>query len=181
MPAYTPQEMDHRRLMEAARLMRSVPAGGVSGQQGVGVPDPSTEIPVPETPEEQRSMFSQLGETGMSALGAVGNLLDLPGSMVRDILALKNPLDQLLSPFSHENRVTGRDLLTQYGIADANKETGMAGWVDDPMEGVRDIGGFFVETALDPLNLLFAPAKVGAKIATEAGEAAARVGAKGSG
>ena len=178
MPAFTPQEMDHRRLMEAARLMRSVPAGGVSDPQRVGVPDPSTEIPVPETPEEQRSMFGQLGETGMSALGAVGNLLDLPGSMVRDVLAFENPFDQLLSPFSHEDRVTGRDLLTQYGIADANKETGMAGWVDDPMEGVRDIGGFFVETALDPLNLLFAPAKVGAKIAAEAGEAAARVGAK---
>jgi hypothetical protein len=184
--------------MEAARLMRSVPTGGVSDPQRVGVPDPSTEIPVPETPEEQQSLLGQLGGLGLSAFGAVGNFLDLPGSMLRDALAFENPFDQLLSPFSHENRVTGRDLLTQYGIAEANKETGISGWFDDPMEGVRDVGGFLAEVALDPLNMLFAPvkaastaaktgtaaakagtagAKVGAKVATEAGEAAAKAAA----
>lgn len=188
MPAFTPQEMDHRRLMEAARLMRSVPTGGVSDPQRVGVPDPSTEIPVPETPEEQQSLLSQIGGSALSAFGAVGNLLDLPGSMLRDVIAIKNPLDQLLSPFSHENRVTGRDLLTQYGITEANKETGMSGWIDDPMEGVRDVGGFLAEVALDPLNMFFAPVKAastaakagtkaGAKVATEAGEAAAKAAA----
>ena len=193
MPAYTPQEMDHRRLMEAARLMRSVPTGGVSDPQTVGVPEPSTEIPVPETPEEQQSLLSQIGSSALSAFGAVGNLLDLPGSMARDVLAslggdFENPFDQLLSPFSHENRVTGRDLLTQYGITEANKETGMSGWIDDPMEGVRDVGGFLAEVALDPLNMFFAPVKAastaakagtkaGAKVATEAGEAAAKAAA----
>ena len=126
MPAYTPQEMDHRRLMEAARLMSSVPTGGVSEPQGVGVPampPVSAEIPVPETPEEQQSLLGRLGGATMSGLGAAGNLLDLPGSMVRDLLAFENPFDQLLSPFSHENRVTGRDLLTEYGLAAPNKET----------------------------------------------------------
>ena len=66
MPAFTPQEMDHRRLMEAARLMRSVPAGGVSDPQRVGVPEPSTEIPVPETPEEQQSLLSPVSYTHLT-------------------------------------------------------------------------------------------------------------------
>lgn len=47
-------------------------------------------------------------------LQAIGNVLDLPGSMVRDTLALRNPLDQLLSPFSQDNRTSGEQLIEDY-------------------------------------------------------------------
>jgi hypothetical protein len=51
----------------------------------------------------QRSFLKSVGSVGLSGLGMVGNLLDVPGSMVRDILGLVttgklhkyNPFDQL--------------------------------------------------------------------------------------
>lgn len=85
-------------------------------------------------------------------LGAVGNAFDLPGSSVRDLLVGENPFDQYASPLSEENRVTGRDVLDRWGITAPNKETGIAGWLDDPMEGLRDLAGFGVEILTDPLN-----------------------------
>jgi len=86
------------------------------------------------------------------ALGAVGNAFDLPGSSVRDLLVGENPFDQYASPLSGENRVTGRDVLDRWGITAPNKETGISGWLDDPMEGLRDLAGFGVEILTDPLN-----------------------------
>jgi|GEM_PF-3346566 hypothetical protein len=89
-------------------------------------------------------------------LDAVGNAFDLPGSSVRDLLVGRNPLDQFASPFSADNRVTGRDVLDHWGVTAPNKETGMAGWLDDPMEGLRDLAGFGVEILTDPLNVVSA-------------------------
>jgi len=109
--------------------------------------------------EEPRSLLTDITGPVLGAVGAVGNFLDIPGSMLRDTLTGNNPFDQLLSPFSAEDRVSGRDMLTQWGLTNANKETGMGGWVDDPMEGVRDVGGFMAEVALDPLNMLSRPFK----------------------
>jgi hypothetical protein len=92
---------------------------------------------------------------GLSGLAKVGNLLDIPSSMLRDVISsvatqsIVNPFDQLLSPFSPQNRTTGRELLAQFGITQPNVESGMAGWLDDPMEAVRDIAGFAVEVGLD--------------------------------
>jgi len=68
--------------------------------------------------------------------------MDLPGSMVRDAIALRNPLDQLLTPLSDENRTSGRDLLRRYGLA-SNQDT----WGNF-------IGGLAAETLLDPTNLI---------------------------
>ena len=93
-------------------------------------------------------------------MGMAGNLLDLPGSVVRDLLtwlpggsAPVNPLDQFLSPLSSDNRTSGRDLLEGYGMR-ANRETGMGGWLSDPGEGVRDVAGFAADVLLDPLPYL---------------------------
>jgi hypothetical protein len=62
-------------------------------------------------PEEQRSsMLRNLAETGMSGLQLAGTILDTPGAIVRGILA-----GRPLSAFSDE-RVSGRDLLRQYGL-----------------------------------------------------------------
>jgi len=114
--------------------------------------------------ENPRSLLTQVTGPLIGAVGAVGNLLDLPGSMIRDTLALKNPFDQIYngpsSWFSDRDRVSGRDLLSTWGLAPKNKETGLRGWIDDPLEAAWDIGGFLTETALDPLNMLSRPAKV---------------------
>lgn len=78
----------------------------------------------------------------LQLLAGAGNLLDLPGSMVRDMLALQNPVDQLLTPFSHENRTTGRDLLRKYGMAGSEDNWG------------NFAGGMAAEVLTDPLTYL---------------------------
>lgn len=115
------------------------------------------------SPDDEESLVRSAARAGLSGLGKVGNLLDTPGSIVRDLLtwlpggpAPVNPLDQLLSPLSGENRTSGRQLLEGYGMR-ANRETGMGGWLSDPMEGVRDIAGFGTEVLTDPLTWLTGP------------------------
>lgn len=110
--------------------------------------------------DDEDSLVRQAARAGLSGLGKVGNLLDLPGSFIRDLItflpggpAPVNPLDQLLSPLSSENRTSGRDLLEGYGMR-RNRETGMGGWLSDPGEGLRDVAGFGAEVLLDPLTWL---------------------------
>jgi len=88
----------------------------------------------------------------LDMLGYAGNLLDLPGSSVRDLLSGNNPFDQWATPFSSDNRATGRDVLRPF-LGD-NEETGMSGWISNPMEGVKDIAGFGLEMVADPLNFV---------------------------
>ena len=90
----------------------------------------------------------------LDVLGYAGNLLDLPGSSLRDVLSGNNPLDQWTTPFTDQNRATGRDVLHNLFGLGANEETGMSGWLDNPMEGVKDLAGFGVEMVADPLNFL---------------------------
>ncbi len=127
----------------------------------------------PDATEE--SLLSQVGHTGLSALGIVGNFLDLPGSMVRDALVWDNPLDQLLNPFSSEGRNTGRDVLTKWGITDENKTGGIADWGSDYGEAAADIGGFATEMLLDPLGWMtgWGSKGVGASAKAAAARAAA--------
>lgn len=75
-------------------------------------------------------------------LQGAGNLLDLPGSMARDALALQNPFDQLATPFSDQNRISGRGLLRNYGLAGSQDTWG------------NFAGGLAVEAATDPLNFI---------------------------
>src|SRR3972149_6413463 len=80
---------------------------------GFGQPTQTPEL----TPEEEKSWLKRLGSTATSGISTVGNLLDVPGSMARDVVgglvtgdwAKHNPVDQLLTPFSPENRTTGQD------------------------------------------------------------------------
>lgn len=130
------------------------------------------------SPEDEDSLLRSAARSGLSGLGKVGNLLDLPGSVIRDLItflpggpAPVNPLDQLLSPLSGENRTSGRDLLEGYGMR-ANRETGMGGWLSDPGEGLRDVAGFGAEVLLDPLMYLTGGASAvgkGGKFAKSAG------------
>ena len=70
-------------------------------------------------PEEQQSgLLSSLAKAGSSGLATAGWLLDTPGALVRGVLAGKP-----MSVFgSSEDRVTGRELLRQYGLI-GNEDT----------------------------------------------------------
>lgn len=120
-------------------------------------------VPAPAPAAEEDgavlSAAKTIGSGALSGLSMVGNLLDLPGSMVRDALVWDNPLNQLLDPLSHSSTgrsASGRDVLARNiltsSIFTPNKETGIGGWGDDPLEGVQDVAGFAVELATDPLS-----------------------------
>lgn len=101
------------------------------------------------TPEEEKQVTESLGQKALGTVGAVGNSLDLPGSVVRDLatwlpggMKAQNPFDQLLTPFNDSNRVSGRDLNRSYGLA--GKQDNWANFA----------GGMGTEIALDPLTYL---------------------------
>jgi len=97
------------------------------------------------TPEQEQSILSKLGNTALSGLSLVGNVLDVPGSMVRDIVGGENPFDQLLTPTAPDNRLSGRDVLTKWGITAPN---------DPNAWEAADFGGFAAELAFDPMTYL---------------------------
>jgi hypothetical protein len=78
----------------------------------------------------------------LEVLGRVGNVLDLPGSSLRDALMGEDPWDQWGSMTTDENRSTGRDLLRSIGLAGEEDTTANA------------IGGMLAEMLVDPLNLI---------------------------
>ena len=95
-------------------------------------------------PEEDRStLLRSLANAGTSGLSGLGWILDTPGSLIRGTisgLAEGNPLkgvQSLLSP--SDERVSGRDLLRQFGMAGkedtwSNFGTGLAAEVlTDPL------------------------------------------------
>jgi hypothetical protein len=108
----------------------------------------------PPSEEEERSLMRDIGGGFLSGIGMLGNVLDLPASMVRDVATLQNPFDQWLSPTTPENRARGRDVLTDWFGMRKNNETGIKGWLDDPGEGARDLAGFGAEVLMDPLSWL---------------------------
>lgn len=115
------------------------------------------EPPPPVASLPQRVVDAASNAT-LGGLAVVGNALDLPGSMVRDVLTLNNPLDQLLDPFGDSGRVSGRDLLTQWGVTEKN---------DPNAWELADVAGFGVEVLADPLTYLG-----GVGVATKAGKLA---------
>src|SRR5574343_1878272 len=119
----------------------------------------------PPMPEVEPGILRRTGDVALGGLGIVGNALDVPGSMIRDVAtwlpggpAPANPFDQLLSPFSDNNRTSGRDLLRGYGLA--GKEDTWANFG----------GGLGVEMARDPLTY------VGIGAASRAGKLASKAG-----
>lgn len=120
---------------------------------------------------DESDLLELIGGGAASGLGMLGNFLDVPGSMARDVFAGANPFDQLLSPLTAANRTTGRQLLEGWGMR-RNRETGIGGWLEDPGEGLRDIGGFAAEVLLDPLTYL----TLGGASLSRAGQVAKRAG-----
>jgi hypothetical protein len=116
--------------------------------------------------EEERSLIRSLRDNSLTTVGAIGNFLDLPGSAVRDVGSMLatgkwvNPVDQFISPFSSENRTTGKDLLQQTGLAGGKESWG------------KSIGGFAAEMALDPLTYM----TLGASALGKTGKLASKAG-----
>ena len=118
------------------------------------------------TPEEEQSLLGM----AVGGVEAVDNLLGLPASSLRDLLAWENPFDQWLSPLSSDNRITGRELLRRYDLAGEEDTWG------------NFLGGVAVETLLDPTLLVTGPlgtlakgskfSRVAGKALTHADEAA---------
>lgn len=114
--------------------------------------DPFSVVPVKRKPrvedllpeEEKASMLQWLANKGSSGLSGVGWLLDTPGSMVRGLLS-DGPMKGLSALWeTSEDRVTGRELLRQYGLA-GDKDT----W--------QNFGSSLgAEVLLDPLTYLSA-------------------------
>ena len=124
----------------------------------------------PMSDQEERSLVGSLRSGAINTAGAVGNFLDLPGSVVRDTVNLfsggrrgdRNPLDQLLpwNWFSSEGRTTGRDIARNMGLARSRDTTGNF-W-----------GGGGIERGHDPLTYL----SLGASAVGKAGQVAKRAG-----
>ncbi len=108
----------------------------------------------PEKPEQSDDMdFGVIGDI----LSGAGHALDLPGSMVRDAISFSNPFDQVMTPFSGENRTTGADISRYWMGGDADS----AG---------NQMAGLMIDILTDPTIL-----------ATGGTSAAARMGMKGAG
>lgn len=118
------------------------------------------------TEDQQQSLTRTAGRAALGGMSAVANLLDLPGSMLRDVLTLNNPLDQVLSPFSDDNRTSGEDLLQKWGLQDSRPSRSKA-------QGFgRFVANVGTEIALDPLTYL----TLGGAALTKAGTVARKAG-----
>lgn len=113
---------------------------------------------VPNKPQPSPDMDSDadFGVIG-DILSGAGHALDLPGSMVRDAISFSNPFDQVMTPFSGENRTTGADISRYWAGGDADS----AG---------NQMAGLMIDILTDPTIL-----------ATGGTAAAARMGMKGAG
>ena len=87
-----------------------------------------------------RSVGGGIAGGAASGLGAVGNLLGLPVSMVLDIASGENPFDQLLHPFSDVDRTYGRDFLRKKGLVGKEDTWG------------NFFAGMALEVGADPLS-----------------------------
>jgi hypothetical protein len=136
--------------------------------------DPIGLIPIRRKPtisdlmpeEEKRGMLRSLAEMGSSGLSGLGWILDTPGAVVRG--GLSGGLGKAASALweTSDDRVTGRELLRQYGMV-GDKDT----WLNFG-------GSLLAEAALDPLTYasLGLNQLVGAPAKTLAGRAAQKIG-----
>lgn len=112
------------------------------------------------------STLGMLADVGLSGISKAGNFFDVPASMVRDVttwipggIEAQNPFDQLLTPFSSENRVSGEEMLQSAGLVGEDTWTGLG-------------AGIATEILLDPLFYF----SLGGAALGPAGRAAAKAG-----
>lgn len=117
----------------------------------------------PTLPDLNPGLISATGRLAGGALATAGNLLDLPGSSIRDTISLHNPLDQWLDPLGYKadtNRMSGRQVGRQFGL------------IGDEDNWGNFAGGMAAEIALDPLTYLTA----GGTSLTKGGKLVAKTG-----
>lgn len=102
--------------------------------------------------QEQNSMMRDLFGYPVSVLGGIGQVLDLPGSSVRDLLTGNNPLDQWIDPLNPSKKIEGRDMLRQWGVVGDEDNWGNFGT------------GLAAEVLLDPTTYLTLGAGAGTKL-----------------
>lgn len=116
------------------------------------------------TPEERKSLFSQVAGASASGLAGLGWILDTPGAAVRGLLS-GGPGKAMSSLWeTSDERIDGRELLQQYGLVGDKKN--WANWA----------GGFLGEVALDPLTYVNPLAILGRGALRPAAKVAERAG-----
>lgn len=137
-----------------------------------GVPSRQSEIPALR-PEEADSLLHQLAGVGMGGLHFVGSSLDkaFGGRALRGILGGRPQELASIIPFSdtlgitnEANRVSGEDLLKQWGVLEGEGQKGTF--------EARDLAGPAVEAILDPGTYL----TFGGSALSKAGQAAKKAG-----
>lgn len=119
------------------------------------------------TPEDEQSLLSSAVDVGLSGLAKAGNILDLPGSSVRDILSGENPFDQW-APWnwtSNKQRTSPEDMLQRLGVLSPQFRKQHPVW--------SFLGGTAAAIATDPLTFTGLPGVARLK---QAGDVAKRAG-----
>lgn len=118
----------------------------------------------PRVSTDQEAKISEsLANKSLGWVASLGNFLSLPQSMVMDTINLRNPFDQLLTPFSSENRTTGKDLLRNLKLAGDKDTLG------------NTVSGIAVDILTDPLTYM----TLGASAVGKGGKAAKALGVMG--
>ncbi|NJL70221.1 MAG: hypothetical protein HC888_00810 [Candidatus Competibacteraceae bacterium] len=120
-------------------------------------------IKVPELqPVEAESLLTKLGDGVLGGLGVIGGILEKPSRAIRgglnfaatgDLNSLREgfawmPFSDSLSITDYKDRVSGKDLLSNFGIIDRQN--------DDPNSAFdsQDVAGFVAELLTDPLSFV---------------------------
>ena len=112
------------------------------------------------SPDQEAKISENLANKSLGWVASLGNFLSLPQSMVMDTINLHNPVDQLLTPFSSENRTTGKDLLRNLKLAGDKDTLG------------NTVSGIAVDILTDPLTYM----TLGASAVGKGGKAAKALG-----
>jgi hypothetical protein len=127
-----------------------------------GYTNPAFRVRPSQLAGDDRDIFTRIAEGALSNLSKAANVLDLPASSVRDVLAWENPFDQWIPGnwTTDQNRTSGRELLETWGVLGQNQEGFDWG----------DVAGVATEVVSDPLFWITGPARA----LTSAGQVAKR-------
>ena len=152
--SYSPAEESLRQLYGLPTYEQGVEEGQPSDQVIEQVSRPAIAPPPEYTPSNKERAVN----LAVGAIGAIANPLDVPRGVVSNLLGqgsmmiapegyqLKNLgglHSPVISPFTQEGRVEGRELLRKWGIADRYRDTYGNFW-----------GGIGLELATDPLTYI---------------------------
>lgn len=132
-PSVDPYQRATKRVDQLMRYARN-PFGAAHMSRSLDQPHKLTE-------DERKGWLKTIGEETLGSMARVANVIDLPGSSVRDLLAGENPFDQWWPSnwTQNVNRTTGRDLGRKWGLMSSRDTWGNLA------------GGIGLEMLFDPL------------------------------